>query len=497
MPEESEHTAPSREPDDPAVGSGERAAVPFVVTAVETLGAALEELTRLEPRDLPSAHLLALVRDLDDAARRLSAVQARVLAAVETDGLWAARGARSFAAWVRSETGASAPRAGAVTRTARALRDHLPLTATALATGRITAEHAQILARHATATPARIAALGNPEVGEQFLVDAATGMDATDFSRVVRAWSVAADPESADRDYASDLDREELVLARALRGWHLQGWLEDADGAALAAALDAYTGTPAAEDTRTTAQRRAAALVALARMALDTGALQPGASIRPHLTVHVGHQTLSALADAQIPDAGSPAPEPSQALADASDDLTGPPDRDPAGDVTIPGELDHTRLAGHAPAELDDGTPIPGALLARLACDSELARVIFGSASEVLDVGRAQRLFPPAQRRAVIARDRCCQYPGCDAPPSQGEIHHSIWWYAQHGSTRAADGVLLCWWHHAYVHANAITIVRGAMPDPDRPHWRFYRRNGGEVIASSPSSNRRALRDTA
>lgn len=490
-----------------------QSSLPEVARAVEALEVAVADVTRVDPRDLPSAYQIALLRDVEAAARRLAGAQARLLACVETGGLWAAEGARSFAAWVRTEMGTSAPRATALTRTARALRDHLPLAAAALAAGQISAEHAQILARHATGSAARIAALDHPDIGQAFLVEQAATLDGSDFTRIVRAWAVAADPESADRSYADDLDREELVLAKALRGWHIQGWAEDSDGAVIATVLDAVIGAPAADDTRTSAQRRAAALVALARMALDSGAVQPGASIRPHLRVHVGFDTLTALAGAQ-----EPAERPVECAAECHPTGSGDqaceeaaPINRAAGDgvVVIPGELDHARLVGVAPGELDDGTPLPPAVLARLACDGELARVIFGPASEVLDVGRAQRIFPPGQRRAVIARDRHCQFPGCDAPPAQGEIHHSIWWYAHHGTTRVSDGVLLCWYHHAYVHANAITIVRDAAVNSPRrsaptgstgpggtPRWRFYRRSGTEITMTD-RFDQRLLRDSA
>jgi hypothetical protein len=151
-------------------------------------------------------------------------------------------------------------------------------------------------------------------------------------------------------------------------------------------------------------------------------------------------------------------------------------------------------LTGAAPAELDDGTPLPHALLARLACDSELARVVFGPASEILDSGRTKRLFTPGQRRAIIARDRTCRYPGCDAPPHEGEVHHSIWWYAQYGQTRAQDGVLLCWFHHDHVHANAISIERvcdDAAGKAIEQEWQVRDRNG-RVIRCAP-----AQRDSA
>jgi hypothetical protein len=103
--------------------------------------------------------------------------------------------------------------------------------------------------------------------------------------------------------------------------------------------------------------------------------------------------------------------------------------------------------------------PIPRALLDRLACDAETTRIIFGPKSEVLDVGRAQRIVTPAQRRAVITRDRECQMPGCHAPPRLCEVHHIIWW-TRGGVTSVENSILLCWRHHDLIHAEDISIHR-------------------------------------
>src|SRR3546814_10501189 len=62
-------------------------------------------------------------------------------------------------------------------------------------------------------------------------------------------------------------------------------------------------------------------------------------------------------------------------------------------------------------------------------CSSDLSaitRIVFGPDGAVLDVGRAQRTVTGQMRRAVIARDQHCVYPGCDQPPSRCEVHHAV-----------------------------------------------------------------------
>lgn len=67
------------------------------------------------------------------------------------------------------------------------------------------------------------------------------------------------------------------------------------------------------------------------------------------------------------------------------------------------------------------GTTEQGTLLApdtarRIACDAGIIPVVLGRAGEVLDLGRTERLFTPAQARAVLLRDRQCSFPSCDIP---------------------------------------------------------------------------------
>jgi hypothetical protein len=68
-------------------------------------------------------------------------------------------------------------------------------------------------------------------------------------------------------------------------------------------------------------------------------------------------------------------------------------------------------------AVTETGVPLSAGLARRLACDATIIPIVLGAASEPLDVGRATRLIPPAIRRALIARDRGCAFPGCRRPP--------------------------------------------------------------------------------
>ncbi|MPV89414.1 DUF222 domain-containing protein, partial [Georgenia ruanii] len=439
-----------------------------VAATLDQVGALLTDLNAVDLQALPSQALLDTVGRIETLQRQLEGLNAKALAAAEADGLWATTGARSFAAWYRNVSGRHTSTARRQVRQARVLRDRLPAAAKALAQGEIGPDHVAALVRHTTNSPLRRDQLGDEEMGEEFLVARARELDAADFLHIVKHWAVRTDPDAADRAWKDDGDRAELTIAETTGGYHLAGWLSKIDGMALVTALDARVGVPAADDTRTVAQRRAAALGSLARLALDGGTLKPGARIRPHLAVHVPIDTLLRMVTASRPDDCDGAPSrPGTAFG------AGPLEPQPL-DV-IPAELDPEALAGAEPATLEDGTPIPHAELARLACQSQLHRVIFGPDSEVLDLGREERLYTAAQARAIIARDRRCQYPGCNAPPYEGEIHHSLYWYAHDGPTDVGKGVLLCWYHHDYVHLHRIAIHRFL----DR--WRFVRPDGSVI----------------
>lgn len=436
--------------------------------AVERLEAAAAELAALDPHGQPAREQTAAMEALERVEAQIAAARARLVTQVEADGTWTSDGSRSLQAWVRRRTGRFQSEAAATVSLARALRDHLPNVAASLSAGEISVDHARVLARYATSSPACREMLGHPELGERFLLEQAQQHDATVFTRVVKHWALRADPEAGDRRWREDTGREQFSFAQTMDGWAGQIWLNEANGALVHRALEAWGGVAGTGDLRSAGERRAAALVEMAGAALDSGSLQPGARIRPHLGITADLATLQALIKAQEPATADTDPA---AAGDVDDEVL---DR-------ISAALDHSALVGVAPAELEDGTPIPFSIFALLACESHLHRVIFGARGEILDVGRESRLFTTGQTRGILARDRSCRFPGCTAPAGVGEIHHSLWYYAHHGPTATRNGVLLCRYHHSLVHRLGLSIERRTT------HWRFVR-PGGTVYGTSPTA---------
>ncbi|PRB72616.1 HNH endonuclease signature motif containing protein [Arthrobacter sp. MYb213] len=122
------------------------------------------------------------------------------------------------------------------------------------------------------------------------------------------------------------------------------------------------------------------------------------------------------------------------------------------------------------------GVPLDPAELRQLLCEAKIIPIVFGGKGQVLDVGRAQRLFPEPIKKAAFARDRGCIVPGCNAPHEMLEYHHCNWW-ERGGKTCIENCAVLCRHHHALIHRRLLRIqMVGSVPhivlpkflDPDQ-----------------------------
>ena len=93
----------------------------------------------------------------------------------------------------------------------------------------------------------------------------------------------------------------------------------------------------------------------------------------------------------------------------------------------------------------------------RLSCDAAVVPMGHGVDGAVLDVGRKTRTVPPSIRRALEARERNCQFPGCTA--RRCDAHHIEHWI-DGGGTSLDNLVLLCRRHHRAVHEGSFELIR-------------------------------------
>lgn len=127
-------------------------------------------------------------------------------------------------------------------------------------------------------------------------------------------------------------------------------------------------------------------------------------------------------------------------------------------------------------ATMDDGGYVSAETLRRLACDCGLVGVTRDTRGDVLDVGRKTRRIPPALRRAVMARDARCTFPGCTHDRFI-DLHHVEHWL--HGGATSLDNLCaLCTFHHTLVHEEGwrIELYEGTPL--------FYRPDGARIDTS-------------
>ncbi|WP_442545845.1 DUF222 domain-containing protein [Arthrobacter sp. KN11-1C] len=180
---------------------------------------------------------------------------------------------------------------------------------------------------------------------------------------------------------------------------------------------------------RSRAQKLLDGLVGACRIALATGSLPATGGHRPQILATIDHRDL-------LPEEGRH-PQSGNLLRSGQ----------PSGQAAL---FNHPRQGGGTGSFTFTG-PVPAATLRKLACDADIVPVVLGGEGQILDIGRASRIFPPHIRKAITARDKGCAFPGCTIPAPWCEAHHIEYW-SRGGVTSAANGTLLCSHHHHLIH---------------------------------------------
>ncbi|MGH3374353.1 MAG: DUF222 domain-containing protein, partial [Actinoallomurus sp.] len=126
-------------------------------------------------------------------------------------------------------------------------------------------------------------------------------------------------------------------------------------------------------------------------------------------------------------------------------------------------------LEARKPASLTTGDLISGETIRRMLCDAVTSITVFSPVGAILYQGRDLRLVTDAQRKALIARDKGCTHPGCDAPPWWCDAHHVTAW-DDGGPTDITNLTLRCRRHHLLAHKGdwRIVMIHG-IRTPSRP----------------------------
>jgi hypothetical protein len=384
---------------------------------VSDAAALLHPLTRHDWSQESDLELVSAVERLQGTRSLTHALEAVLLAEIDARGVAKDKlGWGSTADWYTHLAGVRRGQGKQIVDHATELVANRPATWSALASGEISPEQADVVLNTLDRLPGdeRLR-----ESAETQMLDEAPRVTATELARHGRGVIETVDPDRTARTLEAQLAREDRVAHQrrflsitddGAGGVVVKGRGSVEDGAVLRAAMLPLTA-PVPEidpdtcqelpDRRDYGVRMWDALIQLAQHGLDSDLPPESHGARPRVSITVGLEALR-------------------------------------GTLF---ERGHT----------DDGLEVSPEVARRLACDAEIIPMVLGAAGEVLDVGRARRLVTAPLWRALVVRDRHCAFPGCTRPPVMCHAHHIVPWI-DGGTTSLSNLVLLCGHHHRTVH---------------------------------------------
>ncbi|HEY8814843.1 MAG TPA: DUF222 domain-containing protein, partial [Candidatus Dormibacteraeota bacterium] len=252
-----------------------------------------QALQRLREEDLHALPASEMGPDMEELRRLINGMEAectRRLQRFDSGGGYAATQALTAMAWLRWKCNFSPAAAAGRVAVARELAD-LPQATQAFADGDFSYAHAAMIARTSDKLGDKMEANA-----ETILVSAAKELDLGRLRMVTIKLQHFMDPDSVREEANESHELRFLHLSQTLDGvFYINGRFDSEGGAVLQAALNALSGPPTPDDKRSPKQRRADALVELARQKLDSGTLPAVGGQKPHLTVTVSMATLANL----------------------------------------------------------------------------------------------------------------------------------------------------------------------------------------------------------
>jgi hypothetical protein len=395
----------------------------------------MEAAGKLADRDvdlLCDDEILADLVAIESVRRRLDLASARRLAEAERRQVTDQTCGRRTAPWLAHETNQPSAHCRFRVKVATKLHTHFPIVAQALADDRISWSHVEVLMRLAT-----------PRILEQFVAMSARLVDLAELTTFKR-WRTEVVGIATRLDTEGGF-RPESDVPAAL---HLEQRFDG--GVGISARFGAVQGRAVAQ----VLEARADALFRrFHRESKDNGLAVPCRA------------ELLALALMELVE-GKPSDDPAVPR----------PCGAPATDLTVLlGPDGFTTLDGHHLTE-------SAALRTRL-CDAAISGLEFDKHGVPLRLGRSQRLASSAQRKAVLARDGGCVFPGCDRTVEWCDIHHVRSW-KDGGPTDAENLAALCRYHHGVTHRSGWSMrvtpnQRFAWTRPDGPDLYSQRHGHG------------------
>jgi hypothetical protein len=404
---------------------------PDHLVALGALTDAVDLLAGLDPESLSSAAWHQLAIGLESQRHRLGAIAADALNHWDRSGIWALDGSRNAAVRLARETRCAVRSARAEMRRARRLRK-LPATKAALLANQISLDHLDLLGSALTSKRRNL----HP-TAEVDLLTQCRALNFVDAVKTVKYWVQLVDAEADTPTppahesflHVSSTFQQNVVISGELNPIHGSIVMNELNRLENQIRLDdEAAGTP-----RTPAERRALALVEMARRSGSTaaGSKPP----RPLFTVLLGEDSFTHM------------------------------------------------------CELAEGVVLPPDHLEEWIGTADLETVLFDGPSRVISVS-SKRRFTGALRRAIEVRDRHCTHPsGCDVPADRCDVDHVIP-YSEHGSTDQFNGRLQCSTHNRipakHVGSGPSVVDAAAHPtvlDQIRGRLRYRMRHDAEDAA--------------
>lgn len=412
--------------------------------AAAALRSAVDGLLELDLTGVAGPDLIDHLREVEVQRRRLAAADQALLAEIDARCLAADAKCRDTAALMvdvlhvdpseaRRRVDDAIDFRPKVTHTGEMLEPTFPQTGTAIEAGAISVGHARAVARFLDQLPRGLepAVLDTLEAD---LLETATHTHPAQLGKITQQWLARIDQDGAEPRDDVRARRRGFTVSTAPDGWsRVTGDLSPLLTATLNVIFDSLAapvpaengGTPGSEgvaagggqqDDRTPAARRHDALLDACQRVLRSGTLPTCAGTPATVLVTISESSL----------------------------------RDRVGYATT----------AHA-----DLLPIADVL--RIAAEAQIIPVVLADSGGVASFGQGQRLASPGQRRALAARDSCCSFPGCTAPPGWVQVHHIEPWQTG-GPTDLTNMTLVCGHHHRQFERQGWDCV---MID-SVPHWR-------------------------
>lgn len=240
------------------------------------LDSLVEAITSTDPASVPGSVAAEASARVHRGVSRLTAQRSGWIGRVESEGLWGLETMHSFTSWLAKTEGLSSSLARRTVTAARALRDHLPVTAAQARAGIVTEEHVAIMVRTASTDAIRAAlrapvdsedredpaaatfaqkmsggvgddAVGVEDVapgpdhaplaphshvgsGEEMLLGLAAGRQLADFTRVAKYFAAVSDPDAQDKSFSDAAAKEFLQLSPTIDGVQVSGFLTTEHG---------------------------------------------------------------------------------------------------------------------------------------------------------------------------------------------------------------------------------------------------------------------------